>query len=1333
MLAAGLLSSMLTFAKSPSDQGIWKNAILERTPPADIQALLRPSSYARVQFDVERFREAVAGVTHEAPEETGEPLTEIRVPDPDGKWRRFLLIESPVLAPALAANFPLIKSYRGISPDDPTAHLRLSVSHKGCRIQVLTASESFYVEPYLAGNTQEHISYYRKDLSPQAVGIAPTARALMMEERTFPCTVLPIKTKTAQTAELLMAPMVNRNGETLRNLRLAIAATGEYTAYHGGTIQDALAALNDLVTRVTGIYEVELSVRLTLVANNNLIIYTNAATDPFGNDPLDDVQADIDAKIGNANYDVGHVVSTGSGGVAVLGSVYVDGWKAQGYTGLSNPIGDPFWVDYVAHELGHQFGANHTFNNGSSGSCAGGNRNASTAYEPGSGSTIMAYAGICGSANNLQNSSDPYFHSISLDEINAHLSSVGVPAGASTGNTIPTNIDAGPDLTVPAQTPFSLTASATDPDGDTLTYCWEQRDLGAAQSLSDPDNGSSPLFRSFSPTTDPTRTFPRLNELLQNTTAKGEKLPTVSRNMKFRVTVRDNRAGGGGVDADDRVLTVDENSGPFVVTYPNSSVVLPSGVQTVTWNVANTNTAPVNAPSVRILLSVDGGVTFPITLLSDTANDGSATVTLPPVNTTTARIKVSANQHVFFDISNANFTIETPSEPSLYVEDLQVLEGDSGSISSSIMVTLLPANASETVTVAYTTGNGTATAGSDYVSASGTLSFLPGETMKSIPLSIVGDLAYEGDESFTLSLSNATQAIIEDAQGVITIQDNEIPPPVITSATTDTAVVGVGYSYQLTATNSPQSYGLTGTLPPGLQFNSLTGLISGTPTSQTTAVLSLSASNASGTDQQSFTLQVVENSLSVAADQARLDFVTSGSADWFAQTSVTYDGVDALQSGNVGDNQSSVLSATVEGPEVIGFRWKVSSEPDYDFLQVLVDGAVVRSISGEVDWQQTTITVGPGVHTVEWRYVKDEAVFEGSDRGWVDDVILGSFSPLPLISSTSLAVGSQGQPFSFQVTSTGTPTGYSATGLPAGLSIHSSTGLISGTPTQAGDVSVTLSVTNAAGSSQSSLLLRIGTTSSSLASALDQPSWTFITGGDIGFSPTASVTFDGQDAAASGAVLDDQTSWMSVSVEGPGDLTFWWNSSSEEIYDTISFSVNGLVLGTISGETAWTQVTQSLGPGTQQILWVFSRDGFDAPEDVSSDRAWVDQISFQPTLTPFESYMTDYVTSEDGPSDDPENDGVKNLLEYAFGLNPLSSDSDLLPQIAVNPEGKLEVSFNRLRPELTYRVQGSYDLETWTSDFIQISPQGGNSVLATDNAEAGPTNSRFLRFEIIAP
>ncbi len=568
--------------------------------------------------------------------------TVLTLPMPDGTFARFAIVESPIMHPELAARFPQIKTYVGRGIDYPGAAGRLSYTPHGFHAQILSPDGAVYIDPLTKADPTVCASYYKRDF--RALG------------KTFQCIV----EEVIPLAKPEGPRLLQRSGDVLRTYRVAVAANGEYTQFHGGTAADGLAAIVTTMNRVIGIYEVELAIRMELVADNDQIVYTNPATDPY--DPAGDLlgqnQTNIDAVIGNSNYDIGHLFTVGAGGVAGLGVVCDPTSKAIGLTGSDSPVGDPFDIDYVAHEIGHQFGAQHTFN-GTIGSCSG-NHNATTAYEPGSGSTILGYAGICG-GDDLQLRSDPYFHSISLEEILGFVTN-GTTGGScpvltATGNGIPT-VDAGADFTIPLSTPFALTATATDPDSDSLTYCWEQFDLGPQALLTAPDDGEIPIFRSFPPVPMPTRTFPQLTDLLNNTTPVGERLPVVARTMVFRVTARDNRVGGGGVDGDDMVVTVDGGSGPFRVTSPNTAVAL-IGAQIVSWDVAGTSGPPVNAANVNILLSTDGGFTFPTTLAANTPNDGSQQVALPPLMTTTARIRVEAAGNIFFDVSDANFSIVT--------------------------------------------------------------------------------------------------------------------------------------------------------------------------------------------------------------------------------------------------------------------------------------------------------------------------------------------------------------------------------------------------------------------------------------------------------------------------------------------------------------------------------------------------------------------------------------------------------------------------------------------------------------------------------------------------
>ncbi|MGN6520998.1 MAG: reprolysin-like metallopeptidase [Dokdonella sp.] len=572
--------------------------------------------------------------------------TGIALPQPDGGYADFMVVDSGVMPAELQRKYPDILSFKG--SDAQGRAVRLDVSPMGFQAMVFDPAGIWVVRPETLGGGTHYLSFSRAELEvPGGIG-----RCEVHEQGIDPA-----------GRNLVPDTPMTQTGVNRRVYRAAVAANHQYiAAVGGGTVAGGLSATVVAVNRVTQVYETELSISLALVPNNDLLMYASATGDPFGSNGtgvINNSTSVINGVIGAANYDIGHVFTTGSGGVAGLG-VVCGGSKARGTTGLPNPTGDAFYIDFVAHEMGHQFGGNHPFN-GTGGNCSGGNRNGPTAYEPGSGTTIMAYAGIC-AADDLQPHSDPYFHAISLQEINNYTNAGGNCSANTTNDNHAPVIDAGSmpsGYTIPARTPFVLSATANDPDaGDTVTYSWEEWDLGPAAALSAGDNGSSPIFRAWPPTVSGARMFPKLSTVLTGTTIKGETLPTTTRALKFRLTARDERPAHGTTQSADVTVNVVNTAGPFQVTTPNTAVSWAQGsTQSVTWDVANTTAAPVSCASVDIALSADGGQTFPYSLASGVANSGSANVTVPDVATTQARVSVACASNVFFDISNANFTI----------------------------------------------------------------------------------------------------------------------------------------------------------------------------------------------------------------------------------------------------------------------------------------------------------------------------------------------------------------------------------------------------------------------------------------------------------------------------------------------------------------------------------------------------------------------------------------------------------------------------------------------------------------------------------------------------
>ncbi len=634
-----------TAAAADATQAFWQNT-QARPLPADAPAV---SAYRPLQLDI-----AALGSYLAQQRRSGAAFT-LALPAPDGSFSDFQLVDSRTMPKALADKYPGIVSLSG--SDSQGRKARVDFSVQGFQAMVFEPAGIWVVRPETLGGGSRYLSFRRENLAVSGAA--------------FQCEVHDTAIDPSGR-QLMSAPApMTQTGVTQRDYRAAVAANHNYVgAVCAGNVnvECGLAAVVQAMNRVNQVYETELAVHMTLIANDDDIIYPTAAGDPYTNDgnALDENISNLSSAIGNANFDIGHVFTTGSGGVAELRATCTSD-KAGGTTGLSNPTGDAFYIDYVAHEMGHQFGGNHTFNS-TSGSCGGGNRAGSAAYEPGSGSTIMAYAGICG-ANDLQPHSDPYFHAKSLAEINTWIGGTGGNCAAATPNP-----DAAPTIdtaslpgavTIPMHTPFALTAAATDVDGDALTYNWEQYDLGPATTLAQGDTGAGPIFRSFNATASGTRVFPKLASVLGAALVKGEAWPTTERNLNFRLTVRDNHdvpgtPQFGATQSADVQIHVTNTAGPFVVTQPNTALTwTPGATQTVTWDVAGTAAAPVNCANVAIDLSTDGGATWPFPLSTGTANNGSADVVVPggAADSNQARVRVSCVNNLFFDVSDVDFVI----------------------------------------------------------------------------------------------------------------------------------------------------------------------------------------------------------------------------------------------------------------------------------------------------------------------------------------------------------------------------------------------------------------------------------------------------------------------------------------------------------------------------------------------------------------------------------------------------------------------------------------------------------------------------------------------------
>ncbi len=629
--------------------------------PAQVSAgreWVRPTTFKALQLNLPALRQTLAAAPLEF---SARQRPIVAIPNPTGDFSYFEIAESPVVHPDLAAWMAAqgaeVRTFVGQGLDDPTATIRLDYTPQGFHAQVLGDGGAWAIDPYTFGDTAHYSVFTLPDLPARESWVCHNGPDNSPPEPENPFTD-------------------RATGTTLRSYDIAVAAVPSYTNFHGGSVTGAQAAIVTTINRVNQIYERDFCARFIIVANNQNLIYTNANPGPYTDGNLSTMlgqnQTNINAVIGSANYDIGHVFSgQGLGGLAFRPSICSSTNKARGGTGLTSPTGDFFNVKYVGHEIGHQCNANHSFNAGDAGTCES-NRASSAAYEPGSGSTIMSYQGLCGSANNLTNW-DTMFNQGAYANVDSYINGTGnCGTNTATGNTLPT-ITAVSAFSIPIGTAFTVSTTATDPDGDALTYSWEQRNLGAAQpevGAGSEDNGASPLFRVFAPTTSNARTFPRYEDVLDGSLIIGEQYPAVGRTLTLRLLVRDNRAGGGAVRTADVNCTVVGTAGPFRINVLNTAgSVAGPGAFNLTWDVANTNAAPINTSTVRILLSLDGGLTWPTVLAASTPNDGSESITLPPIITTNARLRIEPTNSLYFDVTDANFTIACPEVPSVQATD----------------------------------------------------------------------------------------------------------------------------------------------------------------------------------------------------------------------------------------------------------------------------------------------------------------------------------------------------------------------------------------------------------------------------------------------------------------------------------------------------------------------------------------------------------------------------------------------------------------------------------------------------------------------------------------
>lgn len=651
---------MTCFAFSLFGQQYWSDVTASDLHLDQSKRSVTPEQYRTLELQFTDWQNLLATAPASFGAKKG---TLVALPLPNGKMEQFYITTAETFMPTLAAKYPQIRAYRGIGVNNPDATAYLDINSHNFHAVVRTTEGEIYIEPILEDNDALYQSYFTRD----AVNTETDIPLLS-------CGYNPYSKEVIENENVLSNPnsaTAKSNGIIqLRSYRMAVSATSAFSGRFGGTTESVLESFNTALVRLNEIFEREVAITFTLVPESEDLIFLDAATEPYNNLNnggmlLGQSQLIYNNIIDPSLYDIGHVFTgncTDVGGVARLAQVCT-GEKMRGVTCFG---GDLLFdvVRILAHEVGHQFGATHTMSQ-----CDGNEENltSSSAYEPGSGSTIMSYSGGCGEQN-VQFGPDDYFHSYNLEQMIAYSRNDN---GNSCANLVDINnnepivsLDYEDGFIIPINTPFVLNGTVTDPDGDELFYSWEQLNLGPPADLGT-QIINSPGFRSYPPSASAQRTFPRKQALVDNFREETELLPTYSRDYTFRFTARDENEAGGAAVWQDVSFEASASAGPFLVTTANEAGMMweVGQYQEVTWDVANTDNATVNCQAVNILLSLDGGFTYPLTVVENTPNDGSEFITVPDAIGDKVRIRVQAANNIFFDISNQNLEIVAPSAP----------------------------------------------------------------------------------------------------------------------------------------------------------------------------------------------------------------------------------------------------------------------------------------------------------------------------------------------------------------------------------------------------------------------------------------------------------------------------------------------------------------------------------------------------------------------------------------------------------------------------------------------------------------------------------------------